>query len=314
VSPSGLVEAVAAGRWTGRASQLSEDHVQWTFIDEIAEATRWARLPPIGSAERARGHAEPRTGESEARHQRQLALGVGPQRQLVKDIPDSASARRPDRALILQRRSAVAFDGKTDMPREDLFRVLAATLRGPALAVPGPPRVHLGIFVHRVRGLEPGLYAFARRREELPLLKAAMQRPFAWTRAEGCPDELDLFLLARGDARSVARAVSCHQEIAADGCASLGMITEFDPGIEREGAWAYRRLFWESGAVGQVLYLEAEAVGLRATGIGCFFDEPVHEVFGIGSERYRSLYHFTFGGPVDDPRLQTWPAYPPRDP
>ena len=35
-----LSDAIAAGRWHGRASQLSEDHVQWTFIDEIAVATR----------------------------------------------------------------------------------------------------------------------------------------------------------------------------------------------------------------------------------------------------------------------------------
>ena len=72
-------------------------------------------------------------------------------------------------------------------------------------------------------------------------------------------------------------------------------------------------MYWECGAVGQVLYLEAEAIGIRATGIGCFFDEPVHSLFGISTGRYRSLYHFTLGGPVDDPRLQTWPAYPPRD-
>ncbi len=33
-----------------------------------------------GQGGRACGHAEPRTGESEARHQREYALGVGPQR------------------------------------------------------------------------------------------------------------------------------------------------------------------------------------------------------------------------------------------
>ena len=40
----------ARGQWTGRASQLSEDHVEWTFIDEIAAATRDPgrdRPPPI---------------------------------------------------------------------------------------------------------------------------------------------------------------------------------------------------------------------------------------------------------------------------
>jgi hypothetical protein len=32
------------------------------------------------------GHAEPRTCESEARHQRKFALGVGPQRQCKKVV------------------------------------------------------------------------------------------------------------------------------------------------------------------------------------------------------------------------------------
>ncbi len=43
----------------------------------------------------------------------------------------------------------------------------------------------------------------------------------------------------------------------------------------------YRHLFWESGVVGQALYLEAEAAGARATGIGCFYDDPVHDTLGL---------------------------------
>ena len=62
--------------------------------------------------------------------------------------------------------------------------------------------------------------------------------------------------------------------------------------------------------VGQVLYLEAEAAGVRGTGIGCVFDAPVHRALGLEGLKYQSLYHFTMGGPVDDPRLTTWPAYP----
>ncbi len=73
---------------------------------------------------------------------------------------------------------------------------------------------------------------------------------------------------------------------------------------------AVRRLHWEAGAIGQVLYLEAEAVGLRGTGIGCFFDDVVHTVLGLEDETYRDLYHFTLGGPVEDERIQTEPAYP----
>jgi len=75
------------------------------------------------------------------------------------------------------------------------------------------------------------------------------------------------------------------------------------------GAAFYRNLFWEAGLVGQVLYLEAEEAGIRATGIGCYFDDPVHEVFGITSRDWQSLYHFTVGAPVEDLRLMTLPAY-----
>ena len=63
--------------------------------------------------------------------------------------------------------------------------------------------------------------------------------------------------------------------------------------------------------IGQVLYLEAEAAGIRSTGIGCFFDNPVHDLFGFKGRKYQSFYHFTVGGPIEDTRLTTLPPYPP---
>ena len=69
-------------------------------------------------------------------------------------------------------------------------------------------------------------------------------------------------------------------------------------------------MFWESGIVGQVLYLEAEAADVRATGIGCYFDDPMHHVLGLQDLRWQSLYHFTVGGAVEDQRLMTRPPYP----
>jgi len=47
----------------------------------------------------------------------------------------------------------------------------------------------------------------------------------------------------------------------------------------------------------------------RSTGIGCYFDDLMHEVFGISSREWQSLYHFTVGGSVEDRRLTTTPAY-----
>jgi nitroreductase len=73
--------------------------------------------------------------------------------------------------------------------------------------------------------------------------------------------------------------------------------------------WRYRSRYRECGMVGQVLYLEAEAAGLRGTGIGCFFDDEMHRLLGIGDGAWQSLYHFTVGAAVDDPRLTTLPSY-----
>jgi hypothetical protein len=110
-------------------------------------------------------------------------------------------------------------------------------------------------------------------------------------------------------ARRLPARVSCDQDIAADGFFSLGMLADFDASLEEFGPSFYRRLFWESGVIGQVLYLEAEAAGARGTGIGCFYDDPVHDVLGLAGHAFQSLYHFTIGMPIEDTRLTTEPGY-----
>jgi hypothetical protein len=217
-------------------------------------------------------------------------------------------------ALIHQRRSAVEMDGETELDRLRFYAMIARTTPTPG-AMPWDmlghaPAVHLGLFVHRIRDLRPGLYLLARDPEALEMLRNAMRPNFDWDRPEGCPTDLPLYRLAGTDCRQVAGALSCQQAIAADGAFSLGMFADFQSVIEAEGPWSYRRLFWETGMIGQTLYLEAEAAGLRGTGIGCFFDDAVHDVFGLKNHRFQSLYNFTVGGPVEDTRLTTLPPYP----
>ena len=105
--------------------------------------------------------------------------------------------------------------------------------------------------------------------------------------------------------------MSCHQAIAADGCFSLGMLAEFEPLVEAN-PWRYRQLHWEAGLLGHVLYLEAEAAGIRGTGIGCYFDDVFHELLGLETGCFQSLYHFTAGYPLTDERITTLPPYPDR--
>ena len=221
--------------------------------------------------------------------------------------------------IIHQRRSLLACDGKTSIPAERFYRMLARVMPRAELpvarrpmpwdAIPWDPAIHLGLFVHRVEGIEPGLYAMARDPGKVAKLRECMHAHFAWEAPPGCPESLPLYLLERGDARQLATQVSCRQEIAGEGAFSLGMLAEYRAGLAAHGPSFYRRMFWEAGLIGQVLYLEAEAAGVRSTGIGCFFDDPVHQVFGLKDLEFQSLYHFTVGGAVDDPRLTTLPAY-----
>jgi hypothetical protein len=119
---------------------------------------------------------------------------------------------------------------------------------------------------------------------------------------------MPLFLLKPGDYVYDAIHISCDQTIAGYSAFSLGMLARFHPYL-RSAPGAYRHLFWEAGLVGHLLYLEAEAQGYRGTGIGCFFDDGMHNLLGLKDREFQSLYHFTIGTPVADSRLRTLPAY-----
>ena len=110
------------------------------------------------------------------------------------------------------------------------------------------------------------------------------------------------------DYRRFAAIVSCKQSIAADSVFAVSMLAEFNAALDR-GNWWYRYLHWEAGMLGHVLYLEAEAAGLRGTGIGCYFDDMMHELLGVTTSSLQVLYHFTVGGPMEDGRITTHPPY-----
>jgi hypothetical protein len=175
--------------------------------------------------------------------------------------------------------------------------------------LPWKPWASAAIFVHRVNDLEAGLYVLVREAAHETALRKSLKPEFLWKKPGGCPAELPLYRLFSDDVQRVAKVISCHQNIAGQGAFSLGMLARFDAAIQRHGPQVYPRLFWECGLMGQLLYLEAEAAGVRGTGIGCFFDDMMHELLGIADAEWQSLYHFTVGGPIDDPRLKHHSPY-----
>jgi hypothetical protein len=273
-------EQLREATWSGRANQLSAEHVPWPDIDSIHSATR-----------------KPVTLESAASRPASLP----PPRDPVLD---------PTYAIISrQRRSAVEFDGKTHIGEESFFAMLDALMvranTPPWNALATPPQVHVALMVHRVAGLNPGLYVFLREPSVLPDLRSSMRQESLWQK-QG-PDHLPLYLLFPYDLRAIAKTICCHQDIAADSCFALGMLAQVE--LARDEPWRYRHLFWECGMLGHALYLEAEAAGVRATGIGCYFDDEMHRLLGIDGDRWQSLYHFTVGGPIEDTRLVALPPY-----
>ena len=258
---------------------LSADHHAWPVIGEVAAAcTKWE--PPSPAFDPADEPASRGGGEP------------GP-------------AARP---ILRGRRSAVAMDGTSALSRADFLALLGRCLPDrpvPFGALPWRPGIHLLLYVHRVDGLEPGSYLLVRDPAAEPELRSALAERFEWSPVDGLPA---LVRLAGGDVRGLARQLSCGQDIAADGAFAVSMLADFEPRIA-EHPWMYRRLHWEAGALGQVLYLEAEANRLRGTGIGCFFDDAIHQHFGLSGRRWQVVYNFVVGGPVDDARLATLPAY-----
>ncbi|MFH1999483.1 MAG: SagB/ThcOx family dehydrogenase [Planctomycetota bacterium] len=277
--PDSVIEEIGALDVHGEPNALSPDRVDWPIIREAAEATR-----------------RPVTKDGNI---------VLPETPLL--FPGLSS--RDAEEVIRRRRSAQAFDNSGSMKAEVFFDLLDRTIPR-AVAAPfdmhlSPTAMHLFIFVHRVEGVKPGLYVLLRNESDREELRQSLSASFTWDPAH---DSLPLYLLEDGDFRDMARDLSCRQDIAGDSCFSLAMVGRFHSLVSAQ-PHLYRQLFWEAGMVGQVLYLTAEAHGFRGTGIGCYFDDAVHELLGLRDAEFQSFYHFTVGQPLDDRRLTTLPAY-----
>jgi SagB-type dehydrogenase family enzyme len=278
-----FVQQGDGNRWAGRANLLDPHPLyRWPVIEQVSQATQ------------------------------------GRDAGLPSEFPDYPPLHRTDdvRAaeIILGRRSAQRFDSKFRMSADIFYSMLDCLLDRPNAPWDVwnfAPRVHPVFFVHRVEGLDPGVYALPRHPAAVQALREQLRGDFEWQAPENLPGHLPFFRLLRTDCRIIARTMNCHQAIASDSCFSLSMLGEFEP-VVSANPWRYRQLHWEAGLMGHALYLEAEAAGLRGTGIGCYFDDALHEVLGLATTQFQALYHFTVGRPLTDGRISTLPAYPGR--
>ena len=191
-------------------------------------------------------------------------------------------------AVTRRRRSALDFVGGARTIGVEQFAALLEATRQPLHAdfegdlfqTPAARYITLYAYVHRVEGLDPGIYRHS-------------------------PTSGTLTLLARGDVRVAAAGLSLSQQLAGNSCVTFSMIADLRRAARDHGNRGYRYAHFEAGVIGQRLYLAAEALGFQSTGIGAFYDDQVHQYLGIEPEQGQVVYHFACGFAVTDPRLST---------
>ena len=196
------------------------------------------------------------------------------------ELPPALSTSNGFGDVVRRRRSALDFRGGDEfMSLPQLSTLLRSTAR-PLYADFSTQRfVQLYLYVHRVNVLEPGVYRY-------------------W------PEHAHLEAIKLGDQRLVAASLSLGQDLAGNSCVTFSMIGNFQKATQKYGDRGYRYVHFEAGAIGQRMYLATEALGLRATGIGAFFDDEVHRYLTLAPEQGQVVYHFAVGYPVPDPRLE----------
>ncbi|NJN23080.1 MAG: SagB/ThcOx family dehydrogenase [Leptolyngbya sp. RL_3_1] len=216
-------------------------------------------------------------------------LNWGQQPPLYKTYPDAlqidlpapnlAAVTTPDLATtILQRRSHRNYNGSTALSLLQLSQVLhlAQGITDDSRdfrTVPSSGALYpLEIYpiVHRVEGLEPGLYHHAIQQHQLELVKA-------------------------GDLRQPLIKAGLSQDFLGE--AQVCFVVS---GIFQRTRWkyherTYRYVLMEAGHLGQNLYLAATALNLGVCGIGAFFDDPLNQLLDIDGETEAALYLVTIG-------------------
>jgi SagB-type dehydrogenase family enzyme len=239
----------------GHANQLSAEKASSEWIDRIHDATKLS-----SQTQRENVVAEP------------LPTGCGE----IK-LPHPATSRGTFGETARRRRSALDFvGGSQSISLTQLSAILAAASQRLIADLARTSFVKLYLYVHRVEGLEPGVYRHWSESAELEQIKI-------------------------GDQRVVAAGLSLGQELAGNACVAFSMIGDLERAARAHGDRGYRYVHFEAGAIGHRLYLAAEALGLGATGIGSFYDEEVHGYLNLAPQE-QVVYHFAIGYSVPDVR------------
>jgi SagB-type dehydrogenase family enzyme len=186
------------------------------------------------------------------------------------ELPSPTPSAMRVTSAIRKRRSARAFDPLPVSPA-DLSFVLQAAQGN--LALERAAGVELDLVVHAVVGVEPGVYRYQ-------------------------PASHQLAAIRKGELRKEMVAACLRQAKAGSAAVGFVMAARLDTARSGLGGRRYRDLLIESGAIGQRIYLSAEAVGLAARNLAAYQDDRFNELLGLKSRGLAAL-HLTMLGNGD---------------
>lgn len=238
------------------------------------------------------------------RFSRTPALNWSPAAAEMPAFDDAPAAHR----VIRNRRSAQGYNHERSLSEAEFSALLRPLLPGQSRMQLTPARLHLVLLVHQVDGLEPGIYLLPRSAEGERLMQREVTH---WPQRADVTlgSGLRLVHLKTCNTRKAAAQLCCNQMVAAASACTLLMLAEFEDTLAQQGAAGYQQLYYEAGVLGQALYLSATALGLNGTGIGCFFDDAVHELLGIEGHALQTLYGFALGEGKPDTRVTALSGY-----
>lgn len=125
--------------------------------------------------------------------------------------------------------------------------------------------------VHRVEGVEPGIYHHAIQGHQLEQLRS-------------------------GDFRQPLIQAGLNQDFLGEANVCFVVTGMFQRTRWKYHERTYRYVLMEAGHLGQNLYLAATALGLGVCGVGAFLDTPLNQLLDLDGEHEAALYLVTVGG------------------
>jgi SagB-type dehydrogenase family enzyme len=192
----------------------------------------------------------------------------------------STAAELPTAAAVATRRSTRAYATDRPMRLEELGDLLhlaaglTADVQGSARrAAPSSGALYpieVYAVVHRVDGLEPGVYHYAVREHGLEMLRT-------------------------GDFRAAVVEQAIAQEFLGECGVVLFLTMILQRMRPRYQDRSYRYGLLEAGHVGENVYLGATAMGLGACGVGAFMDDAINAMLGVDGVDEAAVYMMAVG-------------------